>query len=643
MLPHMNRFLTFTFAIFLGLHCFLQARDSSQPNILWLSTEDIGPHLGCYGDDLAHTPRLDALASEGIRFTHAYTVAGVCAANRSCIITGVYQTTLGTQHMRAGGEGTERSIMPRKPDNIHCFSKYLRQAGYYCTNNSKEDYNFVPSRDAWDESSVSAHWRNRKNPDQPFFAVFNYSNTHEGSVRSTGDAYNRRIHRLKPSQRQVVSENIPPPFHPNTPTVRENWAKYRELITGLDYWIGDHLDALEEEGLSENTIVFFWSDHGAGLPRSKRWLYDSGTHVPLIVYIPEKYRHLAPHLPGKADNRLVSSIDFAPTVLALCSLHVPQYMQGRDFLSLQKGEPRGYVFGARDRMDDRYDIIRMVRNHRYKYIRNYEPYKPYDQYMNTAERSPVKQELRRLASKDALDPGQHWVVAHQKPVEELYDTLHDPHELINLANSPQHHLILVEMRTIHEEWMIQTSDTGLIPESELVRMESIYGSRYEIAPSIEEEHPGFLKKLRNIAIVAGKPSNKNIQQMIKGLQEKSPSMRYWACIGLGEFEAADRSVLDLLFRHLNDASPIVRIIAARALFKHEVGQNEALDVLREAAQSDLEWVRLKAVIVLDEIGEKARPAIPELQKARQDTHNKYVVRVANRALNQLLVQDRQVR
>ncbi|MDZ7721432.1 MAG: sulfatase-like hydrolase/transferase [candidate division KSB1 bacterium] len=264
---------------------------TKKPNILWLSTEDISPHLGCYGYPHAHTPTLDQMAANGIRYSNAFTVSGVCAPNRSTIITGVHANSLGTHHMRSGGEGVEVSHEPPVPNEVRCFSEYLRDAGYYCTNYYKTDYNFDPPDSAWDECSHEAHWKNRPDANMPFFAVFNYTYTHEGSTRFEPGRHQEVTARLTPEQRQGDGFQLDsfPPYYADTRLQRRQWAKYYELITGLDYWIAERLQELEDAGLYDDTIVFFWSDHGVGMPRAKRWLYDSGTHIPLIVHIPEQY------------------------------------------------------------------------------------------------------------------------------------------------------------------------------------------------------------------------------------------------------------------------------------------------------------------------------------------------------------------
>ena len=586
-----------------------------RPNILWLSAEDISPHLGCYGDLEAITPNLDQLAKEGTRYTHAFTTAGVCAPCRSGIITGMYQTTLGTHHMRCN------AVLPK---HIKPFTTYLRKAGYYCTNNSKKDYQFREPKDTWDESGGKAHWRKRKSG-QPFFSVFNFTGCHESGI--SGEAkYKSVTQNLKASQRQDASELKLPPYYPDTPIVREDWKRNYELITAMDAWAGDIIKQLKDDGLFENTIIIFWSDHGVGLPRAKRWLYDSGTRVPLIVRQPA----------GEVgvSDRLVSSIDFGPTVLKLAGLEIPKHMQGRSFI---EGRPRKYVFGARDRMDERYDIIRSVRDKRYRYIRNYEPLKTYYQYMNTPEKGATMKEIRRTAKAGKLPPAAKLFMATSKPTEELYDLKNDPHEINNLVGNSKYTDKLVELRKAHSDWVKRTGDLGLLPEAELEIREKAAGSRFDILRGKNKLNV----QLGNAAAMAS-AGVYALPSMIQSMQHSDAAVRYWGATGVGNVGKTAVNARQPMIDALKDKSPSVRIAAARALAK--LGDLEsALPVLEMELQSEHQWGRLAAAIVLDEMGDQARPAIPALKKALVNQPNKYIVRVANRALNELLGTNNTVR
>ncbi|MBL7645816.1 MAG: sulfatase-like hydrolase/transferase [Candidatus Hydrogenedentes bacterium] len=431
------------------------------PNILWLSAEDLSPDLGCYGDTYATTPNLDAFAKRAIRYDRAFSHAGVCAPSRSGLITGMYPTTIGTQHMRCSG-------IP--PAGVKCFPEYLRAAGYYCTNNSKTDYQFEPPLSAWDENSKKAHWKNRPEG-APFFSVFNSVTTHEGQVRSRDPERLAQIEALGDLRHDPAGVTLPP-YHADTPATRKDWAQYHDLITLMDREVGEALAELEAAGLAEDTIIWFWGDHGRGLTRCKRWLYDSGTRVPLLVHVPEKYRAWvcpdAPDslAPGNTD-RLVSFIDFAPTILSIAGVALPGHFQGQAFLGKETAPPREYVFGARDRMDEAYDCIRTVRDKRFRYFRNYMPWLTYAQRIEYMDQMPMAQDLRRLHGEGKLDAVQSLWFAGTKPEEELYDLDADPHEINNLAGDPAFEGELQRLRKVHLEWAHETKDLGYLPEPEM--------------------------------------------------------------------------------------------------------------------------------------------------------------------------------
>ncbi len=614
--------------------CFISLEiqaDESQPNIIWISCEDISPHLGCYGDPHAITPNLDALASEGVRYAHAYTSAGVCAPCRSGIITGMYQNSIGTHHMRCNA---------KLPQWLIPFPIHLRQAGYFCTNNSKTDYQFSQPnpKQIWDESGSRAHWKNRTDTTKPFFAVFNFTGCHESGIASESK-YKQVTQKLTPAQRQQAEDlTTLPPYYPDTPIVREDWKRNYELITAMDSWAGDLIKELKEEGEYENTIIFFWSDHGIGLPRAKRWLYESGTHIPLIVRIPKRFREADQGTPHSVDERLVSSVDFGPTVLNLAGIELPTYLQGQPFLGSELPEPRKYIYGARDRMDERYDIIRAVRGTRYRYVRNFEPLKPYYQYMNTPEKGATMKEIRIAEESDQLTKAGSLFSAKEKPVEELYDLHRDPHEINNLAQDPKYRKKIDEMRQALAQWQREIGDIGLVPEAEISIAERQFGSCFEILHPVAgrsnvESPEAILEKLVETATKASMGSDA-LSDLVSEVDSMNPSIRYWALTGIGNIGSAAKSAEEVVKVALKDSSPNVRIAAARAAAKFGLTE-KALSVLEAELESEHQWGRLAAAIVLDEMDEQARPALGALKNALKDQPNKYIVRVANRAVNEL--------
>lgn len=455
---------------------------TKRPNILWVSFEDTNPFYGCYGDRVARTPNVDRLAGGGCRWTNAYSTAGVCAPARSAVITGMYPISIGTHHMRTAHTNRFAPDLPTPysavvPHYVKCFTEYLRAAGYYCTNNVKTDYQFGPPLTAWDELSTSAHWRNRPNPEQPFFAVFNPTRTHESGMWPE----NCPEIAFDPGAIEL------PPYFPDTPKVREAMARMYTNIEYCDGILGELLQQLEEDGLAENTVVFHWSDHGP-LPRGKRWPYDSGIHVPLIVRWPG---HLDP---GSVSEQLVSTIDLGPTILSIAGVDIPRHMQGQAFLGPQASAPREYVYASRDRYDESYDMVRAARDRRFKYIRNYRPELPYLLWIPYRNRHPIVQEMWRLYLAGKLEGPQLLMFQPRRPVEELYDTQADPHEIHNLAGDLAYQPQLERLRRALDAWIGQVGDMGEVPETEMVRQWYPGGEQPQTAPPlfipIGEPSPG---------------------------------------------------------------------------------------------------------------------------------------------------------
>ncbi len=535
------------------------AVNAGQPNILWISCEDISPLLGCYGASNADTPHLDRLAAEGTLFTHAFSCHGVCAPSRTGIITGLSPISLGANHMRS---------KVTLPEELRLFPQLLREAGYYCTNNSKTDYNLEwDPKQVWNENSARAHWKNRPKPDQPFFAVFNLTMTHESKVWPSG--WEGVVKDLPLARRHSPQLVTVPPIYPDRPAVRGDLARLADLISVMDDAVGGLLAELEDAGLADNTIVMFWSDHGNGLPRAKRWTYDSGSRVPLIVRIPVSLGERAGALPpGSRDSRLVSLVDLGPTVLNLAGLPVPTTMQGQPFLGPAAHSGHSQIFGARDRLDERQDLVRTVRNHRYRYVRNLMPWYPALQNVEYGERNETLREIRRLESQSALPEIVRQWLQHRAP-EELYDLESDPWETKNLIADPKLAAVATELREACSQWQCAARDVHLLPEP-LLEEESLDRDRYGLfrgadgserlqrilnaasgasSPSIvaSESDPGVLCWQLLRAARLTNPAE-HLREFEEAAEHRSPSVRLFAAAGLARAGDTTRAVA--VFRQL---------------------------------------------------------------------------------------------
>ncbi|MGB8166586.1 MAG: sulfatase [Chthoniobacteraceae bacterium] len=434
----------------LALSLDLSAADP-KPNILWLIAEDMGPTaLGCYGQKEVATPNLDQLAADGVRFTRAYTTAPVCSASRSAFLTGMYQTTIGAQNHRS-----HRDDGFALPEGVRVLPDWMRAAGYFTANvvtlptgfkgTGKTDWNFTPPAkpfDSKDWADLAAH--------QPFYAQINFQETHR--------AYHAPKH-ADPAKIEL------PPYYPDHPVTRADYAAYLDDATELDRKVGRVLAQLEKDGLAENTIVIFFGDHGESMVRGKQFVYEEGLHIPLLIRWPKKFPEPAHFKAGTVDERMIEAIDFAPTMLALAGAPVPPKMQGRVFLGDQTAPPRQYAFGARDRCDETVFRLRTVRDDRYRYIRNFTPDHPFLQKNDyKAKQYPVWTLLPKLFAEGKLTPPQAALCAPTMPPEELYDLSIDPHEIHSLATAPEHAATLQRLRGVLEKWIEDTDDQGRIPE-----------------------------------------------------------------------------------------------------------------------------------------------------------------------------------
>jgi arylsulfatase A-like enzyme len=435
-----------------------------RPNIVWISNEDMSPHLGAYGDPIARTPVLDRLARESVRYTHAFTTAPVCAPSRAAIITGMYQTAIGAQHMRTTEDRVPELPGPYlavPPFYVKAFPEYLRASGYYTSNRAKTDYQFGVPFTIWDDLGPGAHWRNRQDKTQPFFSVFNLDVTHESQIFPSSPA--RKGKALITDLERVIV----PPYYPDTPLIRQELARMYDNIADMDTQVGEILKQLEVDGFADNTIVFYWSDHGDGVPRAKRSLYDSGLRVPLMIRWPK----MSPAIAGSVNDELVSMIDLAPTVLALAGAEIPAHLQGRVLVGPKVGTAPQFVFGARDRMDIEYDMMRSARDWRFLYIRNFAPEQPYAGHIIYRNQSAIMQEWLRLQAERALTGTAALWMRTSRPAEELYDTIADPHQVRNLSASADraHQETLERMRKAVTDWMTRTNDQGIVNEPDMIQ------------------------------------------------------------------------------------------------------------------------------------------------------------------------------
>ena len=576
-----------------------------RPNILWITCEDTSPYLACYGDPYAVTPNLNRFAGEGILYTNAYATGPVCSPARSCLITGMYATSLGTQHLRSE---------VRLPKQIEPFPKLLRYAGYYCSNNFKEDYNFKDST-IWDDSSPTAHWRKRM-AGQPFFSVFNITTTHQGQVNGSDEEFNAKYgSKLKPSERHDPKMLSLPPFYPDTPGVRKYWARYQDLITIMDKQVAELLAQLEQDALTQSTIVFFFADHGLGLPRFKRTLYDTGLRVPLIVRVPMRYQKLAPVAPSGRTDQLVSFVDFAPTVLALARASIPGHMQGKPFLGESPAPARDCIYGASSRVDEAYEMSRCIRDKRYKYIRNFMPHLPYAQPSTYCDQAQIMQELRRVSAQGGMAGIEKPFWEPTKPMEELYDTKEDPIEVDNLAGLPEHRQRLESMRKQLWDWMIQTRDTGLLPEAEM-HIRAAGSTPYDIVQDAAKFPASRI--LAAAELVGAGP--KALPALTEYLESPDSAVRYWAAEGLLALGPQAAEAKEALMTALEDPCPDVRFAAAGALCR--LGScDEALLVLARGLQDSREPVALHAARTLQSLGNKALPVLGRMESARERCKN----------------------
>ncbi len=586
-----------------------------RPNILWITSEDHGPHMGCYGDTFATTPNVDRLAAKGMIYLHAWSCAPVCAPARTTIISGMFPPSTGGEHMRS---------MVAMPAGTKMYPQFLREAGYYCTNHQKEDYNLRKPGEVWNDSSGQAHWKNRP-PGQPFFAVFNSEKSHESKIRVRPHT---QVH--DPAKVRV------PAYHPDTPEVRQDWAQYYDIVSEADADAGKLLKELEEAGLAEDTIVFYYADHGSGMPRSKRWPCDSGLHVPLVLYIPEKFKDLRPpeYKPGGKSERLVSFVDLAPTLLSLAGLKPPDWMQGHAFAGKFTEAPQPFIYGFRGRMDERFDMVRSVTDGRYVYLRNYMPHLSQAQHVSYQFETPTTAVWRKLFDEGKLNEAQSIFWQTPKAPEELYDLQSDRDEVHSLANSPAHQEILAKFRQAQQDLARKIRDVGFLPEGE-IHSRSQGSTPYDIGHD-DSKYP--FERVFATAELASRLKPDALPQLQRALADPDSAVRYWGALGvLMRGSSGVAGARGELKQALDDESLYVRIVAARAfgLFGGETDLRKVLPLLAGIALPDKNgvFVSMAALNAIDALGDKAAgvrdviKAMPTTGPSPDARFNSYVPRL----------------
>ncbi len=537
--------------MFVALLNATTATAQERPNIVWITSEDNGVSwVGCYGGTNAKTPNIDQLAEEGFRYLHCFDNAAVCAPTRSCWITGMYGISNGTQPMRS------RNEIPH--DQISYYPDLLKKAGYHTSNPGKTDYNIGgrDDYDAWDVGkgmSASYGWRLRE-PGQPFFAVVNLGESHESKAH--GDVEGTRN---DPARMKLFS------YHPDLPVIRKNYAKYADAVENMDEKVGLCLAELEKDGLAENTIVIYNSDHGGVMARSKRFVYASGIHCPLIVRIPEKFKHLFPaEEPGMTVDRLVSFVDMPKTWLSLAGAEIPNTYQGRVFLGEGAETEPAYHLGFRERADERLDCVRMVRDKQFSYHKNYMPYAPAGQHLAYLWKAPAppawEQHHREGKTNDIT--GRFF---EPRVSEEFFDNESDFDNVHNLIGSEVYQEKIAELKQLLRQRQLELYDSGLLPEKMRERRAEENGvTIYEM---VRDETLYPLASYLDAADLALARDKKDLEGFVSSLSDDDEGNRWWAVVGLHLLDQDAAPATDALEQALEDESHEVRMMAAWTLVK----------------------------------------------------------------------------
>lgn len=608
--------LFFTFILFIGC----KKQELPKPNILWITIEDSSPQFfGCYGDTDARTPVIDKLAIEGVRFTNAFSTGTVCSPSRSTIITGVRTYKMGT-----GNHRSNYSI----PEFIHGFPYYLQQQGYYVTNNAKTDYNVGNvkqfTREAWNESSHKAGWWNRK-PGQPFFAVFNYMDSHQSRTMTLPYKTYKKIVWDKLSEKERIGENEfkMPPFYNDSPGMRKQFARVYNSIKLTDNKIGELLNRLDNDNLRDSTIIFFYADHGEGMPRGKTNGINFGYHVPFIIWFPEMYKHLSPWgTAGVVTDELIDFEDLAPTLISLAGGEVPDYLKGRILLGKNHSAPVNHLSLSSDRSDNGIDMVRSITDGKYVYSRNFMPWMPEARYIRYMEIGDIKQLMRKDLAGGKLNPLQKSLF-EPRPAEFLFDIENDLWETKNLVNNAGYQEVLTKMRKQLDEEILSSRDVMFLPEYEIgliSKTESAYEFRMD-----ENRYP--LKDIYAVASLSGKRGAEIAKKQVQLLGSENKIIRYWAAIGL-RCQGAEvlQPFQTEITEAINDRYPPVAVTAA-AIAYQVFNNPESKDKLIEFIKAENADIALMAINYLLYVDNK-QPFVETIKAVHKMSNRIYNVKAA---------------
>jgi arylsulfatase A-like enzyme len=601
-----------------------------RPNIVWILSEDNSPLIGAYGDPIARTPNIDSLANDGIMFTQAYANAPVCAPSRSTLMNGVYANELGSEHMR--------SLVPL-PDSYQHLPWYLKQAGYFTTNRLKKDYNTPLKDDTWSKDN----WWDWKDAfdgydgESPFFLMYNTWMSHEGKIhRSKNDnplSYfeaSLSAFGIDPAEGKAIHDSFAfdpasislPAYHPDTPDIREDWALYYQCISLMDYEVGLVLKELQKAGRMDDTIVFYFSDHGGVLPRSKRFIYESGLRVPMAVHVPEQYKHFAESLERNKDS-VLQFVDLGPTLLELADVDVPEHFSGVSLLTPPEERP-SYNYSFRGRMDERYDMVRSVFDGRFRYVRDYIPHRPEGGYIRFMWQAPSVRSWENEYKAGRTNPVQSRFWEPNEPVA-LYDCVNDPDNVVNLADDPAYAEHAARLSAELDRWMLEIRDTGLIPEPMICKLRGEASPRDWVRQSGQD-----FEKLLEAANRAIKADPDNLETLLELSRSKDPAIRFWASQGLAMIAQSTPQVADALHRLAVDPFPSVQVAAAEGLYL--VGDADAaratlaalLEANRHVAEANQtlftheETVVVSALNIIDLAEENPTKIFPEIRELVQN-------------------------